>query len=315
MKKRLKGSHFEVNYQISKFFKSKLDGINLKKLSSQRVQKILDLLKQYPFILQELEGRSEGFGVGLDEFLYLTSYEVEKLEEEKCSDILAVNGDKRFIIHNEDGRDEVEFFICEYEDKNVLDLACYETLHGSTFSATKDIMFSINFIYNMRYNLDNDLPTWIFTRILLSCDDIDKVMEVLNKYSIWGSVSINLLDVKENKLYSIEKSLKEFSIIEIESVYFHTNTLIHDEMQKYNFLPDNINTSHARYDKIKELLALKKFSYEEIMLYNNGNDYDSVRMLGENKNHSKTQATIRFDNKKIEVLGNRKETIFIKNLL
>lgn len=313
--KVLKGNHFEVNYQIAKEFVGKIKQTTFKKLEEQKVENILSLLKDYPFIVQELEGRAKGLGITVSEYLYLTSYEIEELEFEKCSDIYVALENDKYIIHNEDGQNELKFYLCDYEDGKVLDFSGYDTLHGTTFSATKDIMISINYIYNTHYNIENDFPTWIFTRIVLSCKNIKEVIKVLKKFSIWGSVSINLLDVKENKLYSIEKSLSNYSLKEINGIYFHTNTIIHDDMLQFSTLPKHINTSQTRYDKIKELLSTNELSFKEIMLYNNGNDYESVKMLGKNKNKSKTQATIQFSREMIEILGDKENLCFPIQLL
>ena len=177
-------------------------------------------------------------------------------------------------------------------------------------------MFSINYIYNLKYNLNADFPTWIFTRLILTCKNIKEVEEVLKKFSIWGSVSINLLDVKANKLYSIEKHSNVYSIKEIKRIYFKTNTFTHEEMQKYSKTPKEVNTSLTRYNKIKELLKANKLTYEQIILYNNGDDYDSVRVTGQNRNNSKTQATVYFSKEKIEIIkDNQKQTYLVKDIL
>ncbi|MDE6583468.1 MAG: C45 family peptidase, partial [Clostridia bacterium] len=244
------------------------------------------------------------------------SYELSEQISEKCSDLYVNNENQTGIYHNEDGSDEVKFFVCNYDDETILDLSCHSALHGTTFSATKNIMFSINYIYNLKYNLNADFPTWIFTRLILTCKNIKEVEEVLKKFSIWGSVSINLLDVKANKLYSIEKHSNVYSIKEIKRIYFKTNTFTHEEMQKYSKTPKEVNTSLTRYNKIKELLKANKLTYEQIILYNNGDDYDSVRVTGQNRNNSKTQATVYFSKEKIEIIkDNQKQTYLVKDIL
>ncbi len=314
--KVLNGTHFEINKKISIYFKKYFNKANIKIIESEKVQKIINILEsEHPVVLEELKGRAKGFDISVSEFISLTSYELSELNEDRCSDIYVCEKELKGIYHNEDGSDEIVPILCSYDDEAIFDLSCYSALHGTTFSATKNLMFSINYIYNKNLNLNADLPTWIFTRLLLSCKNFKEVKKTLKKYSIWGSVSINLLDVKTNKLFSIEKHNNINSIKEIKNTYFKTNTFIHKDMQKFCEVPKEINTSQTRFNKIAELLQTKSLTYQQIILYNNGNDYDSVKVTGQNRNNCKTQVTVFFCNDRIEIIKENETQIFlIKNI-
>lgn len=313
--KILKGNHFEINKQISLYFKKDFNKSKLKSISSDKIEKIINILKKnHPTILDEIRGRTEGFDCSISDFLALTAYELYDKNEDRCTDLYVVENSRKGIFHNEDGSEEIKVFLCQYEDEKILDLSCYSCLHGTTFSATKNLMMSVNYIYNDRYNFDANLPTWIFARLVLTCKNIKEVKALLKKYSIWGSISINLLDVNANKLYSIEKHDNINSIKEIKELYYKTNTFIHPEMQPYIEEAEEVNTSHTRYKKLEELLKNCNLSYEQIMLYNNGNDYESVRVTGKNLYNAITQITVFYCKDKIEFINKKgKKKSFLTN--
>lgn len=296
----LTGSHYDINYQIGQMFKKDVQ----KYVKAINVAGNIDLLNNclnffkthYPNIYDEFLGRADGVGISIQEYMAVCTYELWFKKIAKCTDLYFCDEDKH-IIHNEDAYSMAKFYriFSIYPDEIIFDLSGGDTLHGSTFSANEYLSFSINHIYNDKYEFSKCVPGYLIGRIILTCKNLTEVKKVLKEVDIIGSISINLVINKTNKMYSIEKVIDKCVVKEINSTFYRTNHIVHKELLDMVKKPRNVNTSLTRYEilskRIKKVKSLK--GALNLMLYYNGHIYESVFQ------GNRTRATVLFNKDEI----------------
>lgn len=300
---RFYGTHYDVNLKIGQLFKNEvcevLKDINFNAKLNYLKNMLEFLNANHQNIYQEVLGRAKGAEIQPIEYLAICSYEIWDKNLDKCTDIFYCDKTTKCILHNEDGDVETKLIklLCHYEDETIFDLACFDTLHGSTFTANKFLSFSINYIYNDNYNFDG-IPTYLLGRIIASCKSIKEVKKILKTIKICGSISINLFDNLENKMYSIEMIYDKYVIKEISRLFFRTNHIINDELSYMVKLPKKLNTTFTRYKVLSENIKMISTldDAKKLILFNNGKETESVHQ------GKRTKATIAFSKRTIKFL-------------
>lgn len=284
-------TNYDVSFQLGKLLKwgYKQSEKNLKEKirNSSSLYYIQNLLKriekEYPFILEDLQGRADGAGIDIKTMLLNYCYEFQRKKNESCSSIIVHTKDNVILAHNEDGPyNEKRTLLIKVKqgNKEYYTIADSRCLTSSTIYIHKDFIFSMNSIDFDDYNLDY-LPTYLHLRTLTECNNLDEVFEKIKEIPIAGSEGLNICDRKTGEMFYVEKILNEYEIRKIDGVLLHTNHVVFDKMKKYK--PKKLSKTNNTLQRMlimQELLNSRNNLNEkevlEILQYYGTCDYNSV---------------------------------------
>jgi len=312
----VRGTDYERGVQVGTLFRKAIRKAVKKFKHRMKDTKVIRLLENtttnlkanFNYIYDELKGRADGAGIDYNLYLYFVAYEIEDSKTEHCTTIL-VNTKSNFILaHNEDGdykKNDVQLVKTFLENGNTFyEVASMASMPTSTIRVADDFIYTTNYVGFDKYNFDY-LPRYLFLRVLAECKTVEEFIATFKKVPLAAATHINLCDFKNKKLYSMEKALDKYSIIEVDGVYIHSNHLIHKDLIKYrpNFKRERGNTHSRQYvaeillDNRTDLTMQKAI---DILTYYNTNDWNSVFCKMNCGNDCLTMGTYVFDlNKKV----------------
>lgn len=311
----INGKGYELGIKFSKLFESSnydfdyYKNVLENKDIKSNLEKVKEKLKRlYPDYLDEMYGRADGFNIDRDAYLLNICFEIYD-SHESCTDVLIKNNNKNVLIgHNEDlseNLDEMILVKYEYNNEFFYDLSTYNCPQGTTFGWNNyGIVYSVN---SIKINSCDEIgiPVWFILRSIVQCKNIDEVIKKIDITDCASAFSLNIVDSKNNRAFSIEKVLDKLDVIEIDEKYIHTNHIIHPNMDK------NVNVEYEstliRYrEGLKQLnnLKNKEITIEDvknILQFNKSKNEYIHRKIGEDE--YPTVATFLFDSysKKIEI--------------
>ncbi len=288
----IKGNtNYEISFQFGKLLKwgykksekSLVDKLKDSNIFNYISNLLIKIEKEYPYILEDLQGRADGANVDLKVMLLNYCYEVQRKKCEHCSSIIVHTKNNIILAHNEDGPyNQKRTLLAKVilGDKIFYTIADSRCLTSSTIYVSKNFIFSMNSIDFDNYNL-NYLPTYLALRVLTECDTIDEIFEKIKSIPIAGSEGLNICDRKTGDMYYVEKILDECEIRKIDGVFLHTNHIVFENMMKYK--PKRFNKTNNSLQRImimQELLQgrsdLNEQQVLDILQYYGTCDYNSV---------------------------------------
>ena len=284
-------TNYDVSYQFGKLLKwgyKQSEKELLKKLKNEKINKYIEnlieqLKKEYPFVIEDLQGRADGAGVDLKVMLLNYCYEIQDKVGEHCSSIIVHTKNNIILAHNEDGpynQKRTLLVKVNQGDKTYYTIADSRCLTSSTIYVSKNYIFSMNSISFSDYNL-NYLPSYIILRILTECETFEELLDKLKTIPTASSLGLNLCNLKTGEMFYAEKILDECEIRKIEGVFMHTNHIVFKNLLKYK--PKwfgRTNNTYQRLVIMNELLQDRKVLNEEevlkILTYYGTCDYNSI---------------------------------------
>lgn len=284
-------TNYEISFQLGKLLKwgyKQREKELAEKLKNSRTQEYLNSLltrveKEYPFLLDDLQGRADGACVNIKIMLLNYCYEFLNKKTESCSSIIVHTKNNIILAHNEDGpynqKRTLLVKVC-LKGKTYYTIADCRCLTSSTIFITKNFIFTMNSLDFDNYNLSY-LPTYLSLRVLTECETLEEVFQELKNTPIAGSEGLNICDCKTGDMYYVEKILNECEIRKINGVFLHTNHIVFDSLMKYK--PKRFKKTNNTYQRLvimEQLLQNRKDLNEQevldILQYYGTCDYNSV---------------------------------------
>lgn len=315
----------DANYELGKIFSQaiikEVTKINVLPPAFYVMKKTL--IAKYPQYYDEVLKRAQGAGVDYDKYLYFISFELREKACDKCSDIVIKQNNNILFGHNEDGQYTVnDTALVKYLTPNgsYLELASYDSLAGTTFIINSHgLILSVNYIYMQNQNV-TDVSAWFVLRDLVNCHNLTEIIAKLNKAHCASGFNLNVINILNNKAYTIEFCLNKYIIYEITDKYIHTNHFLH--------FPDTFNpatqksNTHNRFLKITELLnkypisKIKINNIEKILAYTNPDYMKTIHIKRKYHQHYQTAICLLYDSKHQKLilnnyLGKRKKRLKI----
>ena len=258
----ISGTEYESGVQIGRLFGSILceetkavehflkDPAVRKDLETVRTR----LESEYPDALLHAYGRADGAGADREAYLLYLCYELwEGRETERCSDIIAAQGGRVLMGHNEDGGYSVgnsALLKCVTGNGWYFDFATPDALAGGSFGFTsRGLLFTMNYMYVETMRSDR-IPVWFFLRSLVDCGSIEEIKDKLSRMDIASGFHWNLFI--GGKAYEIEAKYDRAELSEVQGIFIHTNHYVNPSLDE-GYSDPEANTLF-RYAKIKELI-------------------------------------------------------------
>lgn len=315
----VKGNYYEHGFKMGEIFKKALQTETLPFVDAVKKETTIDILnfqterlkKDYPFIYEELKGRADGAEISYKLYLYYICYEIDERSyySDKCTTILVNDADNLLLAHNEDGNynpDNINIAEYHFEDGRVLkEIANADNLLSATILKTSNgFSYSTNYIWYNDYNLQY-MPRNLFYRVLANAKSFDDAINIIKTVPICAGCSINIVDEKNKKLYSVEKFQTEYSIVEVKGIFAHSNHFIHDKFKHLQMplkeLGESTTLTRKWYsDMLIEELKNDNKSFNEdnilsVLQYYNINDFNSVLLKKSEGNEILTYGTYILD--------------------
>jgi len=266
------GSNYDVGFMIGKKFKQKFKKLleteekNYKKESGKSLSEYANKLKNtkkisqkfFPQYVEEIKGISEGSGI---EFNHIFALGCEDDLVYNCTSIAGFSKKGILLGHNEDWLlDHINsLYICKIKQKNKPDSISLSYighlpgfsvgLNSERFAFTGN---SLHFKTNKR-----GIPLQFFKRALL---DIKKQNQIIKLVSMKNKmIGENSLMIFKNKLFDIEFSPKNYSIINGKKYLAHTNHVLSKKL--FTQETRHSNNTIGRLNRANHLLPNNKISF------------------------------------------------------
>lgn len=275
-------------------------------LQDDRISTNLKIVKTklqniYPEYLNEIYGRADGFNINRDAYLLQICFEIYDFKQ-ACTDIIIKKDNGEILLgHNEDIEESLEEIALVKYTKNddyFYELSSCYSPEGTTFGwNSKGLIFTVNSIALNEYN-EQGIPAWLILRDIVLCDNIEEVINKIDIQDCASAFSLNIVDTKTNKAYSIEKILDKLDLIEIKKEYIHTNHIIHPNLNEK--LCYTYDSTIIRKTTAKKLLntynksTINPNELMEILQYHHQDEYVIIP-IGEDE--EPTVATFLYDSK------------------
>jgi hypothetical protein len=186
----------------------------------------------FPALLAELDGMAAGLGWSAEEvFLWNCRGELIHHAPDGCTTLAAVEGERRFIAHNEDGdpflRDRCALVEVQPVGKPGFVSFYYPgSLPGHTFAANRaGIAQAIN---NLRIRVPSaGVPRMILARAMLDAGSLDEALHMLRTAPAASGFHHTLGCAGDARLFSVEASARRCSVQSVSTLAGHANHLIH----------------------------------------------------------------------------------------
>lgn len=259
----MSGTEYEIGVEIGKKFKDYFQEQIVKyveKLQYEEVRNILNNIQEKikneaPKCLEEIYGRADGAEVSRDGLLLMFCPELFGAVN-GCSTLIVKKNENQVIFaHNEDdvmnGSETVNLIKYNIGNEWIVGYTKARQLVGGAFAWNNyGIVISCNYIYSSMINIGN-VSRYILSRELLRCKTINEVIEKCKKISTASGFSINVLDLKTNKVINIEKGTESIQVTEVEQKYGRANHYINPK--SYHRIIRNQETLN-RQKEIEELI-------------------------------------------------------------
>lgn len=303
----VKGSDYEMGFQIGKYFKDYLnkkikefdEKVNIAKKEISYLKEKIET--KYPNLLQEIYGRADGAQVSRESLLLMFFPEVYK-KIDGCTTVIFKKENSILFAHNEDNNnfdfENTALIRYNYGDRFVISYTVAERLSGSAFSYNSyNLAFSCNYIFSDNLNLNN-LSRYIVVRDIINSKSIEEVIEKLKSTDVASPFSLNVVDLKNKEAINIEKDTHNMYLSRVIDKYARSNHF-HKNKDDNTILPES---TVFRYEKSNELInkldskTCKLEDLVEILRFNTNDcnkciyiDYDKF------KNTAVTNATFCID--------------------
>lgn len=253
------GNDYQMGYGIGKVFKPYLNSV---------IGEYMDALPDYmdrirllesklaaslPNCLAELYGRADGAGVERNAMLLYMFPEICG-RTDGCTTVTIKTADNVLFAHNEDDRnfneDNVALVRYNYEKGYVFAYTMACRMAGSAFAVNDRLIFSSNYIFGGRLELDN-VSRYIILRDVINASSIDEVEQKLSRYEAASPFSLNVVDKYTLEAVNFEKDIDKLYRKDVLDRHARSNHFVLKEADKSR-VPQN---SIFRNLKAKELLS------------------------------------------------------------
>ncbi|MFT4067459.1 C45 family autoproteolytic acyltransferase/hydolase [Paraburkholderia sp.] len=197
------------------------------------VQTLRDAARaHFPALLAELDGMAAGLGwAAEDVFLWNCRGELIHNAPDGCTTLAAIEGDTRFIAHNEDGdpflRERCAVLDVRPNGRPGFVSFYYPgSLPGHTFAASRaGLAQAIN---NLRIRTPiAGVPRMILARAVLDAHSLDEALQILRGAPSASGFHHTLGCAGDARLFSVEASARRCSVQPAEKLSGHANHMIH----------------------------------------------------------------------------------------
>ncbi|MFL9964444.1 C45 family autoproteolytic acyltransferase/hydrolase [Paraburkholderia sediminicola] len=212
--------------------------------------------KHFPALLTELDGMAAGLGWSAqDVFLWNCRGELIHHAPDGCTTLAAVEGERRFIAHNEDGdpflRDCCALVEVQPAGKPGFVSFYYPgSLPGHTFAASRaGIVQAIN---NLRIRVPSaGVPRMLLARAVLDAGSLDDALHILRTAPAASGFHHTLGCAGDARLFSVEASARRCSVQSVSTLAGHANHLIHPGCQaETQIVTDSSRDRQRRVDAL-----------------------------------------------------------------
>jgi hypothetical protein len=215
----------------------------------------------FPALLAELDGMAAGLGWSAEDvFLWNCRGELIHHAPDGCTTLAAVEGDARFIAHNEDGdpflRERCALVEVRPAGKPGFVSFYYPgSLPGHTFAANRaGLAQAIN---NLRIREPSaGVPRMIVARAVLDAGSLDEALQILRSVPAASGFHHTLGCAGDARLFSVEASARRCSVQSVSTLSGHANHLIHPGCEaEAQIVTDSSRDRQLRVDALLPALA------------------------------------------------------------
>jgi hypothetical protein len=197
------------------------------------VQQLRDAAQaHFPALLAELDGMAAALGWSAEDvFLWNCRGELIHHAPDGCTTLAAIDGDTRFIAHNEDGdpllRERCAVVEVRPAGKPGFVSFYYPgSLPGHTFAANRaGVVQTIN---NLRIRTPaGGVPRMILARAVLDTVSLDEALQLLRTSPAASGFHHTLACAGDARLFSVEASARRCSVQQMSTLAGHANHMIH----------------------------------------------------------------------------------------
>ncbi|NML32854.1 peptidase C45 [Paraburkholderia sp. G-4-1-8] len=197
------------------------------------VQALRDAARaHFPALVAELDGIAAGIGwPAEDVFLWNCRGELIHNAPDGCTTLAAIEGDTRFIAHNEDGdpflRERCAVVEVQPNGRPGFVSFYYPgSLPGHTFAANRAGL--VQAINNLRIRTPAaGVPRMILARAVLGATSLDAALQILRDVPAASGFHHTLGCAGDARLFSVEASARRCSVQQVEKRAGHANHMIH----------------------------------------------------------------------------------------
>jgi len=192
--------------------------------------------QHFPDVVAELEGWAEGSGVDFKDLVALNlKAELGAMMDMQdqtpgCSTLSLSHGDQRLLVHNEDGgveyADLMFFLKVSQPGKPTFFCLSYPGIlpgNAPGWNAA-GLVLTTNYIPSAEWK--EGVPRYFLDRAVLDCHTIEQALEVAQHPARAFGFHFNLASIPERRLLSVETSVHQHEVHEVDGLYVHTNHLI-----------------------------------------------------------------------------------------
>lgn len=281
----VKGTDYEMGFQIGRKFREYLQTriTSFDEMTAEYAT-VIDALKKeltalFPNLLQEIFGRADGAEISRDAYLLMLFPELYR-KTEGCTTLILKKSDGEVLFaHNDDNEcfdlSNTALIKYNYGDEYIISYTMVERLSGSAFSFNREMVFSSNYIFGDNVDL-NSLSRYVAVRDVINSKSIDEALDKIRSITVASPFSLNMLELKTNRIVNVEKDVKDVYITEITDRYARSNhfhakkgdssTATADSKFRYkkaNELIAKLNPSTAKIDDLVEILRYTTDVYDE----------------------------------------------------
>lgn len=222
------------------------------------VQALRDAARaHFPELLAELDGMAAGVGWSAEDvFLWNCRGELIHRAPDGCTTVAAVEGDARFIAHNEDGdpflRERCALVEVRPAGKPGFVSFYYPgSLPGHTFAASRAGL--VQAINNLRIRVPvAGVPRMILARAVLDAGSLDEALTILRATPAASGFHHTLGCAGDARLFSVEASAQRCSVHAVPNLAGHANHMIHPGCEAEAQIVTE--SSHDRQQRVGVLL-------------------------------------------------------------
>ncbi|RKE38719.1 acyl-CoA:6-aminopenicillanic acid acyl transferase [Paraburkholderia sp. BL23I1N1] len=217
----------------------------------------------FPTLLAELDGMAAGLGWSAEDiFLWNCRGELIHNAPDGCTTLAAVDGNARFIAHNEDGdpflRERCALVEVQPAGKPGFVSFYYPgSLPGHTFAANRAGL--VQAINNLRIRVPAaGVPRMILARAVLDAASLDEALHILRGTPAASGFHHTLGGAGDARLLSVEASARRCSVQTVSTIAGHANHLIHSGCEaEAQIVTDS---SRDRQARVEHLLSVSELA-------------------------------------------------------
>jgi predicted choloylglycine hydrolase len=215
--------------------------------------------EHFPEILEELRGWADGSGLAFEDLMVLnlkaelsTLMQIEAPESPGCSTIAFSHAGRCLLAHNEDGHGAYSdlMFLVRVSRPDKPDFLCltYPGILSGNGPAMNEagIVLTTNYIGGL--DVRRGIPRYVISRAVLDAGSLDEAVAIVTHPERAFSFHYNLGSRSEGKILSVETSVNDAEVHEVDGLYVHTNHFRLPGMEQIRQDEDYVATSSmSRY--------------------------------------------------------------------